>query len=310
MINTLTLNPAIDHIFRFDRLEKNITNRVKSSAVSIGGKGTHVSINLSIMGTLTRAFGFSFGSKGKQIQAILAESGVEVFFIHGDEGESRDNYLIVEEETRDCTLIAEKGPCPSPGQLAAFLELLAGNVGVRDDLVLSGDVSNFSDQDVYSQVLDLLSVKNPRVFLDASGQSLHAGIRRRPFLIKPNLDELASLSNRKLKSQKDITNAILQLGKFGIEVIAVSLGSDGAIVSADDRLYRAVSPRVRVFNTVGCGDCFIAGLLHGFENNFDIEDTIRYAVAVSSAKAESPLSVGFDMRRAMALLEQVEIFRI
>ena len=310
MINTLTLNPAIDHIFCFDHLEKNITNRIKSSAISIGGKGTHVSINLSIMGTLTRAFGFSFGSKGKQIQAILAESGVEVLFIHGDEGESRDNYLIVEEETRDCTLLAEKGPCPSPQQLEAFFELLSRNVGIHDDLVLSGDVSNFSDKDIYSQVSDLLASKKPRVFLDASGQSLRAGIRRQPFLIKPNLDELASLSGRKLVSQKDITDAVLQLDKYGIEVIAVSLGSQGAIVRANDLLYRAVSPEVHVFNTVGCGDCFIAGLLHGFENNFDIEESIRYAVAVSSAKAESPVSVGFDMKRAMALLEQVEIFRI
>jgi len=310
MINTLTLNPGIDHIFYFDRLEKNITNRIKSSAISIGGKGTHVSINLSIMGTGSRAFGFSFGKNGKRIRDILAESGVEVLFTHGDDGESRDNYLIVEEETRDCTLIAEKGPCPSPRQLAAFFDLLAHHVSMQDDLVLSGDVSNFSDQDVYSQVLDLLSAKKPRVYLDASGHSLRAGICRQPFLIKPNLDELASLTGRKLVSQKDITDAILQLDKFGIEVIAVSLGSDGAIVRAYDRMYRAVSPKVQVFNTIGCGDCFIAGLLHGFENNFDIEETIRYAVAVSSAKAESPVSVGFDMQRAMALLEQVEISRI
>ncbi len=307
MINTLTLNPGIDHIFYFDRLEKNITNRIKSSAISIGGKGTHVSVNLSVMGTPSRAFGFSFGKNGKRIQDILAESGVEVFFTHGDEGESRDNYLIVEEETRDCTLIAEKGPCPSPGQLAAFFALLERHVGLGDDLVLSGDVSNFSDQDIYSRVLDQLSAKKPRVYLDASGESLRAGIRRKPFLIKPNLDELASLAGKKLVSHKDITDAILQLDKFGIEVIAVSLGSEGAIIRAGDRMYRAVSPRVRVFNTVGCGDCFIAGLLHGFENSFDMEDTIRYAVAVSSAKAESPVSVGFDMRRATALLEQVDI---
>ena len=35
MINTLTLNPGIGHIFYFDRLEKNITNRIKSSSISI-----------------------------------------------------------------------------------------------------------------------------------------------------------------------------------------------------------------------------------------------------------------------------------
>lgn len=310
MINTLTLNPGLDHILYLDRLQKNITNRLKTSLLSIGGKGTHVSINLSLMGTPSRAFGFSFGSNGKLIQEMLGRAGVYVSFIHGEEGESRDNYLLVEEEMGDCTLLTEKGPQPNEAQVEAFFELLLSEVQPGDDLVLSGDVSNFSKLDIYGQVLRLLSVKNPRVFLDASGPSLRSGIKRRPFLIKPNLDELSSLTGKTLVTTKDIIYAVKGLGGLGIEVIAVSMGGRGSLVRAGDVMYSAVPPKVTVRNTIGCGDCYIAGMLHGLNSGFDMEETIRYATAVSAAAAEFPDSVGFDPLRAEELLPRVEITRI
>lgn len=310
MINTLTLNPGLDHILYLDRLEKNITNRLKSSLLSIGGKGTHVSINLGLMGTPSRAFGFSFGKNGKLIQEMLKRAGVSVAFIHGEQGESRDNYLIVEEETQDCTLLSEKGPQPDGGQVDAFFELLQGEVQSGDDLVLSGDVSNFSKQDIYGQVMGMLSDKGLRVFLDASGPSLRSGIRRKPFLIKPNLDELSSLTGKMLVTTRDIVNAVRGLDGLGIEIIAVSMGGRGSLVRAGDSLFSVTPPKVSVRNTIGCGDCYIAGLLHGLNHDFDIEHTIRYATAVSAAAAESRDSVGFDPLRADELLQQVEITRI
>ena len=50
MINTLTLNPAIDKILYVDRFVKNVTTRIIEQKETLGGKGTHVSLNLSFMG--------------------------------------------------------------------------------------------------------------------------------------------------------------------------------------------------------------------------------------------------------------------
>lgn len=310
MINTITLNPAIDHIIYLNRFERNITNRIRSTAITMGGKGTHVSLNLKLMGSDSRAFGFGFGAAGRQIMSMLREGGVEPYFIYGEGMESRTNYLIVEEETKDASLAADKGPLPSDAQVQAFYELMTATVQDGDYLVLSGDTSNFPDSGIYNKLIDLLSGRSVRVFLDASGNALRNTIGKGIFLVKPNVDELSSLTDRRIASEADVVSAISGLDEQKISVVAVSLGGDGSIVRAEDGLYRVESPKVNVYNTVGCGDCFLSGLLHGFEQGMPFEEILRYAAATSAAMAESPLSVFFDTVRAEELKNQVKIRRI
>ena len=40
MINTVTVNPAIDRIVYLDRFVRNITNRIRATKDTMGGKGT------------------------------------------------------------------------------------------------------------------------------------------------------------------------------------------------------------------------------------------------------------------------------
>lgn len=310
MINTVTLNPAIDHILYLPRFRRNITNRIRSTQTTMGGKGTHVSLNLRLMGSPSRAFGFAFGKTGQRIIDMLREGGVEPYFIYDARGESRTNYLLVEEETKDATLVADRGPMPDGEQTEAFYRLLSETVQDGDYLALSGDTSNFPDPWIYNHILERLSNKEIRVFLDASGKSLQRGMEASPFLAKPNRDELAALVGETLTGDADVLRAIRKVDKYNIRVLAVSLGGDGSIVRAEDTLYRVYPPKVQVYNTVGCGDCYLGGLLHGFEQGMEMEEILRYATAVSAATAESPLSVLFDVERARELLDHVRIERI
>lgn len=309
LVNTLTLNPAIDKVLYLNKLERNVTNRIRDMKETIGGKGTHVSINLSLLGISNRAFGIAHGEKGAKIVESLQWDGIDVCFVERKQPNSRTNYLLIE-NTHDCTVIAEKGVPLSNKDIIDIIDLMQQKIEKNDILVLSGDASNCPPS-IYNRILAGLQQKTLKVFLDTSGETLKECIACSPYLIKPNLEELSFLCERTVTSEtNDVVAAIDSLDKFHIEVVAVSLGKKGSIVKTSEGIYRATPPDVTVFNTVGCGDSFLASLVCGFCKDLPIVDNLKTATAVSSATAESSLSVGFDLHRANELAQQVKIDRI
>lgn len=311
MINTLTLNPAIDKILYLNELVKNVTCRTQDSTIAIGGKGTHVSINLKILGEDSRAFGICHGNTGKKVVQMLKNHGVHAEFIHHDDNDTRTNYLIIEEVNNNCTIIAEKGVTLSLEDVKPLVARMKEVIRPGDYMIFSGDASNCTDPKVYNYILDQLKDKNLKVFLDTSGYSLRQCIQCKPYLIKPNLDELSFLCGYSIpENDEDIILAIDSLDPYQVDIIAVSLGSNGSIVKTPEGIYKATPPKVAVCNTIGCGDCFLAGFIHGISEGLSTEGVIRMATAVSSATAESALSVGYELQRAIALQPLVKIKKL
>lgn len=310
MISTLTLNPALDRIVRLGRFERNVTNRVLASETVLGGKGTHVSINLACLRSPNRAFGVCHGEAGKKITGLLRAAGVEERFIHRPSPDSRTNYLIIE-EAGDCTIIAEQGVTLEDGDLEDLLALIERHVMPGELFVLSGDASNCKAPLFQSRLMRRLRELGLKVLLDTSGSFLAQGVLEQPEMIKPNLDELSALCGRAVTPHDDdVIEAIRSLARHGIPLIAVSLGAKGSMLGTPHGYYRAVPPRVKVANTIGCGDSFMAGFAHGMAQGLDHEACLRLATAVSAATAESASSVGFDRDRALDLARQASVVKL
>ena len=93
-----------------------------------------------------------------------------------------------------------------------------------------------------------------------------AAVAARPHLIKPNHEELAELVGHPLPTLGDVHAAARDLVADGIEVVAVSLGGDGALLVTADELVHARATITAPLSTVGAGDCMLAGLLHGLSS--------------------------------------------
>ena len=310
MIHTVTLNPAIDKLLFLNEFKKNVTNRLTAVDDSIGGKGTHVSINLSALGERNNAFGIAHGATGKKIISMLEEHpNIDVKFIHREMPESRTNFLMIE-KNGDCCVLASRGVFVSKEDFDEFLDALKKELKPGDVLVLSGDTSNCYDSKIYNYMLQELNDLHLKVYLDASGATLIDCLSASPYLIKPNQDELSQICGKDLQTEEEIIAAIESLDTYNIEIIAVSLGGDGSIVKTPEGIFRVKPPAVSVNNTIGCGDCFLSGLIYGLEHEKPIAETLRLATAISAATAESVYSIGFDMDRAGKLLSQVTIEKI
>ena len=141
--------------------------------------------------------------------------------------------------------------------------------------------------------------------VDATGQLLLNVLKFRPFLIKPNREELEELSGRALKGEKEIILACKDLQVLGACNILVSLGGDGAIlVSETGGVYQSAAPQGRVVNTVGAGDSMVAGFLAGYLKNRSLLEAFHTGIAAGSASAFSEdLATG---KEVSALLKTIK----
>lgn len=311
IIITLTINPAIDHLFFIDKLKKNSTNRIRKSYETLGGKGIHVSINLAEMSINTKALGIVLGKTGKQIKEMLKNYNyIEEKFVCYSSGESRTNYAIIEEAEHTSTLITEKGNTISSEICRELLDLIKENTNTGDYLVLSGDASNTEIPNIYEIIMKSVENLNLKIFLDASAEYLREGIKSKPFLIKPNIDELSQLVKRPVQNDGDVLKAIEELAIYGVNVIVVSQGSEGSIAKYGEDIYKVYPLDIKPVNTIGCGDAYLSGMIYGFLQELPFVEILRLATAISAAAAECELTAGFDYKRAMLLKNKVSIKKI
>lgn len=312
MFHTLTFNPAMDKVLRIGSLVHGITNRTGNTSYTIGGKGTHVSITLSLLGAQNCAFGFAYGPVGRQVIDELKANNVETdyYYSEADSRNTRTNYVIVEEDKHLNTTISEKGVTPTPEEYRALIRSIRSRVSPDDCMILAGDASNMHDTDIYSRVIDDLQGLGLRFVIDASGPYLKNALSKSLYMIKPNEDELAQLCGFDVSDDAGVLKGISFLDRYSIPVIAVSLGSRGSIVKAGGSVYKAVPPKVPVVNTNGCGDSFLSALLVALDQKKDIPEALDLATAVSAATAAHPLTVGFDAAFMQSLIGKTIIKKL
>ena len=119
--------------------------------------------------------------------------------------------------------------------------------------------------------------------LDAEGEALRRGIEARPCLIKPNRMELEMAVGRPLADRAGVIGAAKELARRGIDLVAVSLGAEGAILTDGERTLSSPGLHVPVRSTVGAGDSMMAGMIYGLMAEKPLEEVLRRGMACAAA---------------------------
>ena len=280
MIYTVTFNPALDYVMYTGTLINGKTNRSRGEELYFGGKGINVSYVLSQLGAPTTALGFVAGFTGDALEAAVKDWGIKTDFVHLANGLTRINVKLKGE----CeTEINAGGPEIDNDALCALMEKL-DTIKTGDTLVLAGSVPASLPSDIYENILKTLSQKGIRFVVDATGKLLVNTLQYKPFLIKPNIDELCEILETEIKTQEELENGAKKLQQMGAQNVLVSLGKDGAfLLSSDGKTYRENAAKGTPVNTVGCGDSMLAGFLAGYQKG--AEHALALAVAAGGATA-------------------------
>ncbi|MGX8701968.1 1-phosphofructokinase [Caproiciproducens sp.] len=284
MITAVTLNTAIDQLYRMDSCRSGSVNRVKSCIKTAGGKGVNVARVASLAGEKVLAAGIVGGFHGAYFRSLLAQDGIEGCFT--DSGaETRCCINVRDESTGEHTEFLEPGARLTESALEDFYRAYLRCVETSDVITISGSVPAGTPAGYYGKLITAAKSAGKRVILDTSGAALRESIAAKPTMIKPNADEIRQLTGIATASRKELIEAARKLHDGGIELVVISLGGDGALVVSDEGVFQGVCPEIEVVNTVGCGDSMVAGFAVGMVRNAPIEETIRFALSVASANA-------------------------
>ena len=277
MIYTITFNPSLDLYLDIDDFKIGKTNRTLSESYHLGGKGLNVSEVLSTLKTANTAVTYVGGFVGREIKTLLDAKPYQKIVFEKSDGLSRINIKFASTE------INQSGLYLNDGDLAALYDLLS-DLKPSDLLVISGKLN--AKEDTLKELLAYLHKRGFPYVLDS--YDINADdLQYSPFLIKPNLTELESLSRQTLKNESEIIDAIFDLRARGAVNIIASLGNKGSLALLKGQLYKEEPPTLRVRNTVGAGDSLIAGFLAGHHYTNDLLKAYHLGIACAYANVTS-----------------------
>ena len=300
MIYTLTLNPSIDYVLRIEKFEDGQTIRSKSEEKYPGGKGIMVSKLLKNLGEKSINIGFLGGFTGEFIKNKLDNLGIDEEFTKISD-DSRINVKIKYDKE---TEINAQGPEIKEEEIEEFLNYL-DNLKEDDFVIISGSIPKSLGDDFYRVIVNLLEMENVRFALDTSGKKLFDLSSYKPFLVKPNRDELGEIFEDEIDSDEKIVKYARKLIDQGAENVIVSLGKDGSFFVDSNIVYKAKPIEGKLINSVGSGDSMVAGYIYGYMKGLSKLDSYKLAVACGSATAFSPDIAEKEL--IYKILEKVEV---
>lgn len=306
MIITVTLNAALDKTIFVSRLSINGVNRVKSTRLDSGGKGINVSKAIQAMGGETIATGILGGESGLYIQHNLSNLGINSKFCFVD-APTRTNLKIVDTTLHSTTDINERGEEVSLDTLNEVWEIISNTVKPGDYVVFAGTTLPGTPPQLLADWTRQLREKGAYVVVDSTGPDMKNAIQAKPYLIKPNKEELEELCGRRLYFDVDVIFAAKELISEGAEHVIVSLGADGAIFVTENSVFRAYTANVQSQGSTGAGDSLTGAMVYALSRGDSWRNAIQYCMAAASAFVTHPGGAVATKEEIDALAEAIRI---
>lgn len=283
-IGTVTLNPSVDKYLFLDNIALGRLNRVIKMEKYAGGKGINVSRALRELGLGSLVIGCAGGENGRFIFKELSRQKMKHHLVEIT-GETRTNHKIINSPDQTVTEINEPGPSISPGELAQIKKTIINFGRKTSYLVLSGSLPGGVPTDFYAEIIAALHPYHVQVILDADREQFRTGIAKAPFMVKPNRHEVEELFSTLLRDESDYKAAAGRILSQGVNYAVISNGSEGALFASKDQFIWGKSPVITAKSPIGCGDALIAGMIFGFREKKNFEETARFALATATATA-------------------------
>jgi 1-phosphofructokinase family hexose kinase len=308
LIVTLTVNPALDRTIFVERLAFEDRAYIDSRHESAGGRGINAACVIYQFGAQPLAIFPSGGKNGKCLEAFLHSYGYPTLAVPVAE-EIRTNITITDRQGLSVSL-NERGPELQKAEIDRLEKAVQKSLDGATWLLLCGSLPPGVPSDFYARLIALARRRKVKTLLDTDGDSLREGVEAGPTVVSPNQQEAERLLNRALVTRNHFLDAVARIRAMGPEMVALSLGSRGAVGAAEGSVIEAIPPRVEVLCPIGAGDALAAALVWSMDRNGDFTDALRWGVAAGTASATLPGLRLASFQQSQDMYKQVEVRRI
>jgi tagatose 6-phosphate kinase len=261
VIVTVTLNAALEVSYASGRLSWDSVSDVSRPRYRASGRGVAVARVLHKFGHDVLATGLAGGTSGELIRADLARSGIAADFTMIGR-ESRRVFGIVEGDTGRELRFREPGPYVTTEELGRFAADYRRLLADATAIVLCGSLPTGLPPEIYGSLVTYAAEAGVPVVLDAGGEELRHGARRRPALVIPDDGGDGAAATR-----------LLALGPGAVAVPAAG----GVHAATRDGEWAAAGPPDAAISR----GALVAGLVPGLLLGWSWPDRLRHALALA-----------------------------
>ena len=281
MILAAGLTPAWQQILTFDRLTTGQVNRARSTLWCGSGKVLNVGAALHHLGAKSLTLSPIGGVTGAQIRDDFARRGIPARWLP-TAASTRVCTTLLDESTGATTELVENSSPLTEVELEQYVAAFAEEARSARCVVLSGSLPQHTPPDFYRRLMQCAEVMT---IMDVRGHELIECLPLRPFLVKPNREELATTIGRPLETEAEVIEAMSEVRQRGAEWVIVSNGPEPLLALGPAGVSRIAPPAVRVVNPIGCGDSLTAAIAMKINSGSDPLEAIQFGVQYSARKA-------------------------
>ncbi len=287
LILTLSLNPTIDVSSEAETVRPTHKTRTENEVFEPGGGGINVARVVCELDAEALAVCLAGGASGVLLDELLAKVGLPRRIIPVA-GNTRIALMVYERSTGLEYRFIPSGPTVATAELDACLAAITDEP--FDCLVASGSLPTGCAPDMLARVGAIAAARGVPFVLDSSGPGLAATLGHAPVrLVKPSLNEFRAYVGQPMETREAIARAALDAVADGkADIIAVTLGMDGALIASADGAFLVRAPKVETRSAVGAGDSFVGGMTVALLAGRSVEDAALLGTAAGAAAALNP----------------------
>jgi 6-phosphofructokinase 2 len=302
-ILTVTLNPAIDKSTITDLIQPEAKQRCTDVLNEPGGGGINVSKALKKLEAASVALFPAGGHNGEMLKSLLTAAEIPFHSINSSV-ETRENWVVLEAETNHQFRFTFPGKSIEEQVIKNLIDDILSYSPAY--VVASGSLPPGLPDYFYGLIVKTANAVGAKCIVDTSGPALQALKGKKAFLIKPNTSELCKMLSVETLQNNEVPDAAQQAVRDGFaELIAVSMGPDGAWLVTADKKYFASAPIVKKKSTVGAGDSMVAGITYMLQQQQPLQQVINFGVACGSAATMNEGTQLFTIEDVQQLYEQI-----